>query len=97
MVCYDIAKPSVGHDSSTEKEREREGEANAEPKAIYLLSAIVFGMPTNQQASGVCRAHLKGKSSSSSNKSIFLYARSQYIPLPPPPLSFLASCKPQHV
>lgn len=98
--CHAIAKPSVGHDSPSrleaaavveavaeavadaEKGRAELSEANVDPKAIYLLSAIVFGMPTNQQASGVCRAHLKG--SSSSNKSVFLYARSQcMLPFPP--------------
>lgn len=29
------------------------------PKAIYLLSAIVFGMPTNQQASRVSKSMSK--------------------------------------
>lgn len=97
-ICYAIAKPSVGHDSPNRLETaavveavaEAESgrgaelsEANVDPKAIYLLSAIVFGMPTNQQASGVCRAHLKG--SGSSNKSVFLYARSQcMLPSPHP-------------
>lgn len=100
-LCYAIAKPSVGHDSPNRLETaavveavaEAENgrgtelsEANVDPKAIYLLSAIVFGMPTNQQASGVCRAHLKG--SGSSNKSVFLYARSQCMLPPPCPFTF---------